>query len=165
MKDSKFELRLCVLVTVSGFQVFLGKCTRKADNQNKNSSVHFWQSVWKSKVFRWSTFVENLGIFLTFLTIFRGIFDQLGQIGSFLRSKMSKIIPEFSKFLTVNWLLTFDRLSKMYQNIWHFTFAKGSIISQKCTEVWKPYRNAWALLLTTGINSWNLKFWDVKNLL
>ena len=93
MKDSKFELRLCVLVTVSGFQVFLGKCTRKADNQNKNSSVHFWQSVWKSKVFRWSTFVENSGIFLT---IFRGIFDQLGQIGSFLRSKMSKIIPEFS---------------------------------------------------------------------
>ena len=81
--------------------------------------------------------------FLNIFNIFRGICDWFGQIGSFLKSKMSKIIPEFLRFLTVNRLSTFDRLSKMYQNIWHFTFAKGSIILQKCMEVWKPYRNAW----------------------
>ena len=38
---------------------------------------------------------------------------------------------------------TFDRLSKMYQNIRHFIFVKGGIISLNYTEVLNCYRNTW----------------------
>ena len=57
--------------------------------------------------------------------------------------KCLKLYRNFRHFNRWLGLLAFWLVSKMYRNFWHLIFAKGSIISQKCTKVRKSCRNAW----------------------